>query len=118
MPGGDRTGPRGTGPLTGRRAGFCAGFGAPGYSNPVPGRGFGAGFGGGRGIGGGGRGRRNRYYATGTPGWARSCGAVMVEMAPERTATALREQVGALKAELDSLQERLNQLDAAQSAKQ
>jgi len=33
MPAGDRTGPFGTGQRTGRVAGYCAGFGAPGYMN-------------------------------------------------------------------------------------
>ncbi|HHX95299.1 MAG TPA: DUF5320 domain-containing protein, partial [Clostridia bacterium] len=33
MPRGDRTGPTGLGPLTGRGAGFCAGFKVPGYAN-------------------------------------------------------------------------------------
>ncbi|HNR33506.1 MAG TPA: DUF5320 domain-containing protein, partial [Candidatus Hydrogenedentes bacterium] len=70
MPGGDRTGPLGAGPMTGRGAGRCAGFDMPGYANPVPGRGFwGRGFG--RGGGGGGRGWRHWYYATGLPGWMR-----------------------------------------------
>ncbi len=33
MPGGDGTGPWGFGPMTGRGAGFCAGFPVPGYMN-------------------------------------------------------------------------------------
>ena len=33
MPRGDRTGPLGMGPLTGRRLGFCAGSKVPGYLN-------------------------------------------------------------------------------------
>lgn len=33
MPWGDRTGPLGLGPMTGRRAGFCAGFPVPGFLN-------------------------------------------------------------------------------------
>ena len=41
MPFGDGTGPMGLGPMTGRGAGFCAGFGSPGFANPVPGRWFG-----------------------------------------------------------------------------
>jgi hypothetical protein len=56
MPFGDGTGPRGLGPMTGRGAGLCAGFGAPGYPHPYGygpsapvwprwGRGFGRGFG-------------------------------------------------------------------------
>lgn len=36
MPGGDRTGPMGMGPMTGRGAGYCAGFNTPGFVNPVP----------------------------------------------------------------------------------
>ena len=52
MPGGDRTGPAGFGPMTGRAAGYCAGYPVPGYVNPVGGR-FGMGFrrGSGRGFG-------------------------------------------------------------------
>jgi len=36
MPGGDGTGPQGMGPMTGRAAGYCAGYEDPGYANPVP----------------------------------------------------------------------------------
>ena len=39
MPRGDGTGPGGMGPMTGRAAGYCAGYSVPGYMNPVPGRG-------------------------------------------------------------------------------
>jgi len=35
MPGGDGTGPAGLGPMTGRTAGFCAGYPVPGFANPV-----------------------------------------------------------------------------------
>jgi len=34
MPRGDGTGPRGEGPMTGRRVGYCTGYSAPGYANP------------------------------------------------------------------------------------
>ena len=37
MPFGDRTGPMGLGPMTGRGAGFCAGFGRPGFASPMAG---------------------------------------------------------------------------------
>ena len=70
MPRGDGTGPMGMGPMTGRAAGYCAGYPVPGYMNPGLGRGFGRGFWG-RGRGGG-WGRRNWFYATGVPGWARA----------------------------------------------
>ena len=60
MPRGNRTGPMGMGPMTGRGAG---------YMNPTGW--FGRGFGIGLGRGGRGRGYRNMYYATGMPGWSR-----------------------------------------------
>ena len=63
MPSGDGTGPWGEGSMTGRRAGFCAGFEAPGFINSFRRGGFGRGgrFGRGRGRG---FGRRivERYY--------------------------------------------------------
>ena len=37
MPFGDGTGLLGLGPMTGRGAGFCAGFGRPGFASPMPG---------------------------------------------------------------------------------
>ncbi len=43
MPRGDKTGPWGAGPMTGRAAGYCAGYNIPGFANS--GRGYGRGFG-------------------------------------------------------------------------
>jgi hypothetical protein len=61
MPRGDRTGPDGEGPMTGRARGYCAGYPAPGYaSGPLGGRGRGMGFGRGGGP------RRGRGF-----GWRR-----------------------------------------------
>ncbi len=60
MPRGDRTGPQGFGPMTGRGMGYCAGFTGPAFMSPGPGFGLGRGFGFGRGFGRGlgfGRGR-------------------------------------------------------------
>ena len=50
---GDRTGPEGRGPRTGRGSGYCAGNDRPGYQTdgPPAGRGYGRGFGRGRGRG-------------------------------------------------------------------
>ena len=45
MPQGDRTGPNGQGPMTGRGSGFCSGSNTPGYMNSGVGRGRGRGFG-------------------------------------------------------------------------
>ena len=39
MPRGDGTGPAGLGPMTGRSAGYCAGYGVP-DKNAWPGRGY------------------------------------------------------------------------------
>ena len=48
MPRGDGTGPAGMRSMTGRGAGFCAGFRVPGFLNSSPG--WGLGFGRGRGY--------------------------------------------------------------------
>lgn len=50
MPSGDRTGPSGMGPRTGRAFGYCSGFDTPGYVKGAGG-GYGRGMGGGRGMG-------------------------------------------------------------------
>jgi hypothetical protein len=130
MPGGDRTGPMGMGPMTGRAAGYCAGYPVPGYMNPAGGRGFGGGgwgrgFGGGwgRGFGGGGRGWRHRYYATGVPGWAATgwgaapaWGAApgMVPTAPTRDVEleALKAQAEYLENSLGEIRKRVQELEA------
>ena len=118
MPRGDRTGPEGEGPLTGRQAGFCASNDRPGYAEPGPGYvGFGRGFGGRRFSGrrGGGRrfarrrfgGARNRFYATGVPGRAR--------FGPDADAPSetesLQAQADWLRGELDAIDQRLQELD-------
>ena len=64
MPRGDRTGPMGSGPMTGRGMSYCGGFAGPGLMSPGPGYGFGRGGGFGRGFGRGfgfGRGRGWRF---------------------------------------------------------
>ena len=66
MAGGDRTGPVRMGPMTGRAAGYCAGYPIPGFMNRVPGSGF---WGWGRGVG---RGQRNWFHAAGLTGWQRA----------------------------------------------
>jgi hypothetical protein len=131
MPGGDRTGPLGYGPMTGRGAGYCAGYAVPGYANPIPGRGsfgYGRGFGRGRGwFGrGGGRGWRHWYYATGLPGWARpgfgwpayGTGPYQYPNVPEPTpqeeTKMLKEQAELLKNELKDIQDRISTLEKTQ----
>jgi len=113
MPGGDRTGPLGMGPMTGRGAGYCAGFSTPGYANPVGGRGF-FGFGRGRGfaVRGGGRGWRNQFFATGLPGWARA-GYPESVAAPtaEQEKQTLKQEAQYLKDSLDSINKRIEELE-------
>lgn len=122
MPRGDRTGPMGMGPTTGRAAGFCSGSGVPGYANPTLGRGFGMGFGrgrgGGRGFGGGGRGWRNTYFATGLPGWMRFGGHTMSypNLDPEMEKQALQNQANALQQELDFIRKRLVEMESKSAA--
>jgi len=129
MPGGDRTGPLGMGPMTGRAAGYCAGYGVPGYMNPWPGRGFwgwGRGFWGrGRGFWGWGRGFgrgwRNWYYATGLTGWQRAAlgwGAPWygAPPTPEDEREALRAEAQALERELGEIRRRLDELESSRKA--
>lgn len=97
MPGGDRTGPVGAGPRTGRGMG-CSGYDIPGYANPAPG--FRSWFGIGRG---GGRGWRNRFFATGIPGW--------VPPTPEQETADLKAQADLLKSQLDAIQRRIDELN-------
>jgi len=82
MPGYDRTGPRGMGPMTGGGRGFCVrGAGAEDYGIGRGGFGRGAGRGGARGAGrgAGGWGYRNQFYATGLYGWQRGRGGTPTE---------------------------------------
>jgi len=125
MPAGDRTGPGGMGPMTGRGAGYCAGYGVPGYANPMPGWGFGMGWGRGGGWGGGrGRGWRHMYYATGLPGWARygyapawgaspaaAYGPYGAPPTPEQETEFLKSQAEMLKEELDAISQRITELE-------
>lgn len=123
MPGGDRTGPRGFGPMTGRATGYCAGYSAPGYVNPIPGRGalgYGRHFGRGRGFG---RGWRHWQYA-GYPGWSHpwiyspAYGPGMFpyeqDMAPKQEMNALRDQAEILQKQLEEIQGRISTLEKAQ----
>jgi hypothetical protein len=129
MPGGDRTGPLGAGPRTGRAAGYCAGYGMPGYMNPTGGhgfgygRGFGLGRGFGRGFGGGGRGWRHRYYATGVPGLARpypdyadyyQAPPVQPEQASAGELSYLKEQARYFNEMLNDINKRIEQLEKKQ----
>ena len=99
--------------MTGRAAGFCAGYGMPGYANPVAGRAWG-GRGGGLGRGRGGRGRRNMFWATGVPGWARAGTGVPAwggAVQPAWTAPNGGQQLEVLKAQAQALGATLEQIE-------
>ena len=112
MAGGDRTGPNGMGPLTGRGAGYCAGNQVPGYMQSAPGRGFGSGFGRGFGFGRG-RGWRNWFQAAGVPGWlqAPAAGYQPPELPPDTEKQMLSSQVDTLQKQLEAVNKRLAELE-------
>ena len=116
MPGGDGTGPAGMGPMTGRAAGYCAGYPVPGFMNPIPRGGYG-GWGGygtwGAGLWGG-RGRRggwrNWYRATGLPGWGAYGYPAPPPVAQELE--MLRDQAEYLEDALKEIRQRIEELEA------
>jgi len=115
MPYGDGTGPMGRGPMTGRAAGYCAGYGLPGYASAIGGGGMGARMGWG---GGWGRGWRWRNWYYGAPDWAPLSYVPPLGYAPyampptrEQQAELLSTQAKALQQELDAINRRLEELE-------
>ena len=107
MPFGDGTGPMGFGPMTGRGGGFCAGFGRPGFTNPIPGRGFG-------------RGWRMPYgypyaggYGAATPYTGYSYGYPGGAIPKEEEIRTLEDQARAMEGDLNAIRQRLEQLRAS-----
>lgn len=97
MPRGDRTGPTGAGPMTGRAAGYCKGFVAPGSAS----------FGGGRGRGmGGGRGFGRGYGRGGIA-------PVAPAVAPtgDQELAGLKQQAQQLQADMELIQSRIRELE-------
>ena len=132
MPRGDRTGPWGAGPMTGRAAGYCAGYPVPGFMNPYGGRaavGLGAGrggfpYGGGRGRAwGGGRGMGwgagmygyyPGYYGAPSayaPGYYQ---APYQQASPEQEIEYLKNQATAIEEELAAIRNRIEELKTSQ----
>lgn len=113
--------------MSGRAAGYCAGFGMPGYAGRIGGVGLGRGAGPrGRFFSGGGRGWRNMFYATGLPGWMRFGGyaastgfaAPYRKPEPDAERRLLEDEAEALKGELDSINKRLSELESEGKAEQ
>jgi hypothetical protein len=126
MPRGDGTGPAGMGPMTGRGAGYCAGYGVPGLLNP--GVGWSLGPRGGRGFfgRGAGHGYRNWYRATGLTGWQRAgtgwpaygppvygypAPAGPLQPSAKQELAALRDQVKFMEERMQEARERIGELE-------
>jgi hypothetical protein len=127
MPRGDGTGPAGMGPMTGRAAGYCAGYPVPGFMNPVGGRGY---WGRGRGGGGWGRGRGRGFgwarAGYGYPAWG-GAAATLYEPYPAPSApimtaaqelASLKQQADYFQDTLDEIKERMAELENQKSSKE
>ncbi|NLW50633.1 MAG: DUF5320 domain-containing protein [Candidatus Brocadiaceae bacterium] len=119
MPGGDGSGPMGMGPMTGRAAGFCAGYSVPGYMNADGRGGWGRGMGWGRGRGGWGRGMGwgrgfwGAGYAPAAPVWGAPAYGYA---APSRESQAamLKDQATALEQQLEEIRAQIEELQKEQ----
>jgi len=111
MPRGDRTGPMGMGATSGRAAGWCAGYDAPGYANPGSrrglafrrrfGRGYNPGFGRGR-----------RFQGAYPPAWDVPAGMpIAPAVSREQETSWLKAQASDLQAALRRTNERLEELE-------
>ena len=119
MPGYDRTGPMGSGPMTGWGAGRCAGNQTQPARFGGWGGGAGRGFGRGRGgwcAGGPGRGRRGRF---GGPGYGYGYGnaaaypltSPALQADPESEKRFLQSQADLMSEQLEEIRRRLNELE-------
>ena len=103
MPGGDRTGPMGQGPRTGRAFGYCEGFDSPGFTKGVGG-GMGRGMGRGRSYGFGFHsGAYNLGFVPGYP-WTHS-------ISREDEIKLLKNQADALSRSQKDIEKRLDELE-------
>jgi hypothetical protein len=91
MPRGDRTGPMGAGPRTGRVLGYCGGYDMPRFADPT----FGSGMGWRHGWGGG-FGWRHRFFMPSTQ---------------EEILQALKAEADWLKGQLEAINKRIEELE-------
>jgi len=117
MPYGDRTGPAGMGPMTGRGMAYCAGHPHPGGAHPGSGY-WGRGF--------GGRGWRYCYHATGLPGWMRGGWGASSPCAPPfpdagwskgQEVEMLKAQAEEMRNELKEIEKRISELESTEEEK-
>jgi hypothetical protein len=98
MPGGDRTGPLGQGPMTGRRMGFCSGNEFAGYATGAFGRGLARGFR-------GGQGRRGGFYRFANFGFGQN-----TEDAKQNRKKSIEDEIDYLKNQINGLEAELKKL--------
>ena len=105
MPRGDKKGPIGQGPMTGRAMGYCVGNDVPGYMEDRPGLGLARGFRGGRNAGAG-RGMGKRWSMSNASPYEEN-------LAPtkEEERNYLSRQAERLKRTLNEVEQRINELD-------
>lgn len=105
MPRGDRTGPNGMGPMTGRAAGVCAGNNIAGFQNQFGGRGMGYGRGNGQGLG---YGRRNGF--AGFYSYPQN----PVSPTKEQELANLKASADYMKNEMDGILKRIQELESVE----
>lgn len=115
MPRGDRTGPAGAGPMTGRGSGLCRGNEYPGYRTAGGGR-FGI-----YGMPGSGcrpagrrRGFRRWFLETGIPGWMRF--RITDTASHKDSGELLKSQAEFLRKSLDTVNKRLSEIEPEEDA--
>lgn len=112
MPGGDRTGPAGAGPMSGRAAGYCTGNAQPGFAGRFSGRFFRR-----SGLFGGFHGRRHRRFFSDyglDPDFYRERRSPLSDK--EQT-EMLKDQAEYLKENLDAINLRIQELEKKESGK-
>ena len=110
MPAGNKMGPEGEGPLTGKGMGYCAGYPQPGFHHPGLGYHRWARFGRGRRF-------RNRYFARdfgygypAAPGYGFAA-AVEQPPTPEEEQHILNQHASWLQEQLDAINSRLQKIN-------
>jgi hypothetical protein len=116
MPRGDRRGPEGAGPMTGRAFGYCAGNDRPGFAVNAAPQGFKRGFRGGAGRGSGrgmgyGRGYGMGYARVNAPAYQQPVSEDNTNQAANQNQIEMLENAAAnLKNELKEIKSQLNEL--------
>lgn len=109
MPGGDRNGPLGQGPGTGRALGYCYGYDTPGYMKGT-GRGMGRGMRHGRGSGYGWGFGRGWGFSRCYPGQEPGCPG-MPSISREDEIRMLKTEADSLKRSQKDIEKRLSELE-------